>query len=97
MFVIQSVDGIKEIPINETFTPEPEIIAVEGPTGTTFIEVHQGKIRVKEEPEEHIYRIAEHQGWIDSSGFTNTIINLPNKISIQIKDNEQAELDGITR
>ena len=86
VFVINSTDKTYEIPVQQTFTPEPQLLSVSGPTGETLIEIHRGKIRVKEEPEDHIYRIAERQGWIDKNSLNNTIINLPNKIYITLEN-----------
>ena len=98
IFVIRSEYETKEIPIEETYTDEPQILYIEGPTGQTIVEVHEGRIRVKEEPEEHIHRIAERQGWIDPDSLMNTIINLPNRIQITIKSpQEDPPLDGITQ
>lgn len=98
LFVINSAEETRKIPVSETFTPEPILISVSGPTGETFIEMHRGKIRVKEEPEEHIYRIAERQGWIDKNSLNNTIINLPNKIYITLENQSQddREVDTVT-
>jgi|GEM_PF-785105 len=100
VFVIQSAHETLHIPASETFTPQPQEIAVRGPTGETIIEMHEGRIRVKEEPEEHIYRIAERQGWIDHTSLSGHIINLPNHISIEIENREQSEdraVDGVTQ
>ncbi len=92
-FVIQHEEGIKEIPVDDSYGPEPKIISVKGPTGETIIEMHNGKIRVQKEPEEHRYRIAERQGWIDASSMLSTIINMPNKISIQIESHQKDEFE----
>lgn len=98
VFVIKSVNETKKIPVEDTYTSEPQLFSIKGPTGETEVEVHNGKIRVKEEPEEHIHRIAEKQGWMSPSSMMNTIINLPNKISITVEDPEAEEqkIDGVT-
>jgi len=95
VIVIKSENDILEIPLEDTYTEETKILPVEGPTGITKVEVHEGRVRVKEEPEEHFYRIAERQGWIDKRNLSTTIINLPNKIAIWIETREEDEFDGI--
>ncbi len=93
VIVIKSEEEVIEIPVEETYTQKPQYIPVEGPTGITQIEAHEGRVRVKEEPEEHIYRIAEKQGWLDKTDLSTTIINMPNKIAIWIESRAEDEFD----
>ncbi len=95
VIVIRSENDILEIPVADTYTAEAKILPIEGPTGITEVEVYEGRVRVKKEPEEHFYRIAERQGWIDKNNLSTTIINMPNKIAIWIETREEDEFDGI--
>lgn len=97
LIMIQSDEGIQKIPVAETYRPEPYLLSVEGPMGTTVIEAHNGRVRVKEEPEDDRYRIAEKQGWIDDSTPLSIIINMPNKVVIWFNNQEEEQaIDGIS-
>lgn len=64
---------------------------VMGENGIVEIVAGNGKIKVEEE--DSPLHLCSKQGWIDSS--TQTIVCLPNKIVIQIEDEQ--ELDGVVK
>lgn len=64
---------------------------VMGENGKIKIMAGNGKIKV--EDENSPLHLCSKQGWIDSS--TQTIVCLPNKIVIQIEDEQ--ELDGVVK
>lgn len=64
---------------------------VMGENGIVEIVAGNGKIKVEEE--DSPLHLCSRQGWIDSS--TQTIVCLPNKIVIQIEDEQ--ELDGVVK
>lgn len=79
---------IKTIPLNQNETKEYEVV---GENGKIQIEVKNGKVRVKQENSP--LHICSKQGFIEKS--TETIVCLPNKIVIKIK--EKDPLDTIVR
>ncbi len=92
--VIQTGDGrVQRILLENTFREEALIIPVEGPLGISYIEAHQGRVRIKEAPPADPLKICEHTGWIEQAG--PPIICVPNKISVWIEDKE-SELDGVS-
>ena len=92
--VIQSGDGrIKRLLLENTFREEAIIIPVEGPLGISYIEAHQGRVRVKKAPPDDPLKICEHTGWIEQAG--PLIICVPNRISVWIEDKE-SEIDGVS-
>ncbi len=80
--LIQTIDLTKN---------EKKEYIVEGENGPVVIEVDQDRIRVKQE--ESPFHICSKQGYISKS--TETIVCLPNKIIIQIKDKES--IDTVVR
>ncbi|MTI61826.1 MAG: NusG domain II-containing protein [Firmicutes bacterium] len=97
VIVIQTADGKQQrINMSETYRQKPLILEAEGPIGTTIIEAHNGRVRVKEAPPDDPLRIDEKMGWIDKPG--PTIICVPNKLSIWIEavNNNALELDGVS-
>lgn len=64
---------------------------VMGENGIVEIVAGNGKIKVEEENSP--LHLCSRQGWVDSS--TQTIVCLPNKIVIQIEDEQ--ELDGVVK
>ena len=85
--------NIQRIPISDTYKEEPMIIEVKGPLGASVIEAHNGRVRLKEAPEDDAAKICEKTGWIDKPG--PSIIYVPNKISIWIERSD-IELDAIS-
>ena len=70
------------------------IVDVEGPLGTTVVELRQGKVRVKDSP--CATKQCVRQGWIEHG----VIVCLPNKIVITIgngRDDGATVVDAITR
>lgn len=96
IIIIQTSNGKqKEININQTYQREPLIIEVEGPIGTTTIEAHNGRVRVKKAPPADHLKIDEKIGWISEPG--PSIICVPNKLSIWIEESDsKQELDGMS-
>lgn len=92
LIIESSGEEIKRFPLADTFS-DPVIIEVEGPIGTHKIEAYQGRVRVKEAPEDDPLKICEKTGWIDQQG--PVIICVPNKISIWIESSD-AEVDGMS-
>ena len=84
----------ERVPLSATFKEEPLIVEVNGPIGTSIIEAHNGKARVKEAPEHDPEKICEKTGWISRPG--PSIICIPNKLSISIKSQEGNDLDGVS-
>ena len=92
--VIQAEDGrIRRIFLEDTYRDEAMIIPVRGPLGLSYIEAHNGRVRVKEAPANDPLKICEHTGWIDQIG--PMIICVPNKISVWIEAKE-SEIDGVS-
>lgn len=58
-----------------------------------IVEIVAGNGKIKVEDENSPLHLCSRQGWIDSS--VQTIVCLPNKIVIQIEDDD--ELDGVVR
>jgi hypothetical protein len=52
----------------------------EGPLGTSYIEIKDGRVRVKADPTPR--QIAVNQGWISKTN--ETLISLPNAVFIRI-------------
>mgnify|MGYP006297219959 CR=1 FL=1 len=94
-YIVISSDGkvIEEISVQNTFKKEPLIVKVKGPIGTSVIEAHKGKVRVKEAPDADPEKICEKTGWIETPG--PSIICVPNKISIWI-ESKDSNLDGVS-
>ena len=85
-------EEVKRFPLENTFS-EPVVFEIEGPIGIHKIEAYQGKVRVKEAPEDDPLKICEKTGWIEQQG--PIIICVPNKISIWIESSD-AEVDGMS-
>src|SRR5690554_4850583 len=67
--IIRSAGQIEhQIPLVETYGETPVIIEVEGPIGTSIIEAHQGRVRMKAAPEKDPEKICEKTGWIAQPG-----------------------------
>ncbi|MFP4017082.1 MAG: NusG domain II-containing protein [Halanaerobiales bacterium] len=94
VIVIQQADNNQQrIPNNSTYQEEPLYIEVNGPLGTSIIEAHNGKVRLKEAPPEDPEKICEKTGWIDQPG--PMIICVPNQVSIWIEQKD-SDLDGVS-
>jgi len=93
IYIKNRTKNIQRIPISDTYKEEPMKIEVEGPLGISIIEAHNGRVRLKEAPEEDPAKICEKTGWIDKPG--PSIICVPNKISIWIERSD-SELDAIS-
>lgn len=91
--VIKSDNGDRRLPMDSIPGEEPLLIKVEGPIGTSIIETHGGKVRLKEAPPDDPLKICEKTGWIEDVG--PSIICIPNQISIWIESGE-ADVDGTT-
>lgn len=66
-------------------------VAVDGPLGSTLIEIRDGKVRVKESPCHN--RICMHQGWIRSGA----VVCLPNRVIVTVSGpGGKGEFDGIS-
>ena len=65
-------------------------ITLEGAHGPAVIEIHGGKVRMKEAPCDH--HICMKQGWIARGA----IVCLPNNIIISISDRASEHIDAIT-
>jgi FAD:protein FMN transferase len=94
VIIIQSSNDKRIIPLSDTYTEEPLIIEVTGPIGTSIIEAHNGRVRMKKAPPGDPEKICEKTGWIDQAG--PMIICVPNQISIWI-ETEESELYAETR
>ncbi|HKL13161.1 MAG TPA: NusG domain II-containing protein [Halanaerobiales bacterium] len=93
IYIKDSSKEVKRIPFSETYQEEPMIIKVEGPLGTSIIEAHNGRVRLKEAPEEDPAKICEKTGWISKPG--PSIICVPNKVSIWIEQTN-SDLDAVS-
>lgn len=92
--VIQSAHtGQQRIPLGDTYGKNPIFISVEGPIGVSIVEVYQGKVRLKEAPEDDPEKICEKTGWISEPG--PMIVCVPNQISIWI-EGRNSDLDGVS-
>lgn len=92
--VIQQANSNQQIiPMNSTYKKEPLYVKITGPLGISIIEVHNGKVRMKEAPPGDPEKICEKTGWIGQPG--PMIICVPNQISIWI-EREDSELDGVS-
>ncbi len=69
---------------------EDRIVDVEGPIGTTRVEVRGGKVRVVESP--CTYRICIRQGWITKG----SIICLPNRVVVTVGKDGERDIDAIS-
>ncbi|MEW6117377.1 MAG: NusG domain II-containing protein [Nitrospirota bacterium] len=70
---------------------DDRIISVEGPMGTTIIEVKNKRVRVVKSPCPN--KICLHQDWIERGA----VVCLPNKVLVTITGPQQKkEIDGIT-
>lgn len=83
---------VKRFPLENTFS-KPVVFEVAGPIGIHKIEAYQGKVRVKEAPDDDPLKICEKTGWIEQQG--PIIICVPNKIGIWIESSD-AEVDGMS-
>lgn len=81
---------IKTVPLSESYD-QKITFKVEGPIGTHIIEADQGRVRVKEAPEEDPLKICKKTGWIDSEG--PIIVCVPNNLSLWL-ESDNSELDG---
>jgi hypothetical protein len=74
---------------------EDRSVKVRGPLGDSFIEVKDGKVRMKDSPCPR--KLCVNQGWIDRGA----IACLPNKVIISVDGHEelseQGEIDAVTR
>jgi hypothetical protein len=93
IYIKDSSQEVRRIPLSETYQDEPIIIEAEGPLGISIIEIHQGRARLKKAPEEDPAKICEKTGWISKPG--PSIICVPNKISVWI-ETEDSDLDAIS-
>lgn len=93
--IIQSGEKIvKKISIAKTYQKKPILIEIKGSIGTSLIEAHQGRVRIKKAPETDPMKVCEKTGWIENFG--PSIICVPNQISIWIKTISENNIDGIT-
>jgi hypothetical protein len=83
---------VKTMSINENYDKDI-VFSVTGPIGTHFIEVSQGRVRVKEAPEDDPLKICEKTGWISQVG--PIIICVPNNLSIWLEKSD-SKLDGMS-
>ena len=83
---------IKTVPLSESYD-QKITFEVEGPIGTHIIEADQGRVRVKEAPEEDPLKICQKTGWIDSEG--PIIVCVPNNLSLWL-ESDNSELDGMS-
>ena len=66
-------------------------ISVEGDLGESLIELKDGQIRFLTSPCQSQYCI--HAGWLTSNG--EVVACLPNRVTIQLRDNENLQFDSI--
>lgn len=93
IYIKAGSNQVQKIPLTDTYKKDPIIIEVKGPLGISFIEAHNGRVRLKEAPEEDPAKICEKTGWISRSG--PSIICVPNRISIWIEE-ENSEIDAVS-
>jgi hypothetical protein len=66
-------------------------VAVDGPIGKTIVEIHSGKVRIKESPCHN--KLCVSQGWTSSGA----VVCLPNRVVVLITGPAGGNgLDGIT-
>ncbi|MGM0445225.1 MAG: NusG domain II-containing protein [Bacillota bacterium] len=93
IYIKDSSQEVRRIPLSETYQDEPMIIEADGPLGISIIEIHQGRVRLKEAPEDDPAKICEKTGWISKPG--PSIICVPNKVSIWI-ETVDSDIDAIS-
>lgn len=59
---------------------QPKTLSVQGPLGTTLIEIEPGRARVKRDPSPR--QLCVKQGWLTRAG--EAALCLPNQVSIEI-------------
>ncbi|MGM0437175.1 MAG: NusG domain II-containing protein [Bacillota bacterium] len=92
IYISQNGDIVQRIPVKDTINNQI-LVEVEGPIGKSVIEAYNGKVRMKEAPEEDPEKICVKTGWVERAG--PSIICVPNKISIWV-ESEKSDLDGVS-
>ncbi len=89
--IIIRSDGeiVQQIPLNET---TETIITIKSKEGTITMQVKNGKVHIIESTCHD--ELCIKQGWISKAG--ESIVCLPNRISISIVGEEKNEIDSIT-
>jgi Uncharacterized protein conserved in bacteria len=87
--VYKNGEVILEIDLNL----DEQLYEVEGENGTVRILAGNGKVKVIEEKSP--YHICSKQGYITKS--YETIVCLPNKISIEISNNKKSQVDTVVK
>lgn len=67
--------------IAEATLSRDRTIAVPGPLGTSVIDIHQGRVRVRSDPSPRQYCV--QKGWLSRAG--EAAICLPNQVSVEIR------------
>lgn len=93
VYIKDSSKEVRRIPLSESYQDKPIILEADGPLGISIIEIHQGRVRLKEAPEDDPAKICEKTGWISNAG--PSIICVPNKISVWI-ETEDSDIDAIS-
>ncbi len=93
IYIKDSSQEVRRIPLSESYQDKPIIFKADGPLGVSIIEIHQGRVRLKEAPEDDPAKICEKTGWISKPG--PSIICVPNKISVWI-ETEDSDIDAIS-
>ncbi|MDZ7672018.1 MAG: NusG domain II-containing protein [Halanaerobiales bacterium] len=91
VYIKDSSKEVRRIPLSESYQDKPIILEADGPLGISIIEIHQGRVRVKEAP--CPAKICKKTGWISKPG--PSIICVPNKISVWI-ETEDSDIDAIS-
>jgi hypothetical protein len=86
-------DGNEVLRINLNDTEDLKTYVVEGFNGEIEIEVYNQEIRVTKESSP--YHLCSLQGWTDTS--VQPIICLPNKVIIEIDNDNDLGVDGVIR
>ena len=87
--VVVQVDGAEAVRVS---LADDRRFSVEGPLGTTEMEIKDGSVRVIDSPCGR--KICVHTGWIHKA--YQTIICMPNRVAISLTGKSNNELDGIT-
>jgi len=69
---------------------EDRVVEVNGPLGTTRIEISGRRVRVAEDPGPR--QVCVQEGWIDRAG--QWLACLPNKVFLRIEGTDEQAVDG---
>ncbi len=72
---------------------EDRFYRVEGPLGFSVVEVHGGRVRMKESPCPH--KVCLRMGWKEEAG--ESIVCLPNRVGVFLRGKRRDGIDAVSR